>query len=495
MKRKTKFIIFAGLLSVISLVGCLVNEEPPEQVEKKDVADITVEEAKEYFNSNVITFHLSPPGTTRTVDDELVSTPMWEKAMALNFEGRRIIDIPVDAPFASIRKLENPSDSISLKNKGINTITRLIAEKDVDDKILFTIVRITGENQYVLRHRKKFLKMRVNSIDEFSGMIKYYTLQGELIFGKKYESGNVIATITPVDTGTSKAQTRAMMEEQCDFVYYQIDEYYCQDVYVGGELLDHSCNLANSWTETVWECRMVEIPDPDICLICGQNPCQCSESELEGLTKAPCDKAQELSLNVEFTSRINDLYKKTYPHKAGNTEQGFIYTSTGEVIYPAITSMGHVSFTNTQVTGTEFLEWYHSHPGGGGAIPSLGDLKALSIRYQQGYIKSDEFTYGVVSQYGCLSIMITSPEDFAIFAEKIRNKEFENEWKNDIDNGKSVPSFETKIQEVMTFFDVHKAGLSIMFRPMQDEDINNNFENWKAKDLDENNKLTDKDCK
>ena len=187
--------------------------------------------------------------------------------------------------------------------------------------------------------------------------------------------------------------------------------------------------------------------------------------------------------------------KKTYPHKAGNTEQGFIYTSKGVIIHPTFTDMGSVKYTYAQVAGHEFKEWYHSHPGGGATIPSLGDLKALSLRYQQGHIKSDDFTYGVVSYYGCLSIMISSPKDFTTFAEKVRNKEFDDEWNRDIDNGKSVSRFEIKIQQVMSFFTKHKAGLSVMFRPMQDEHIDNNFENWIAKDLNENNELIDKDCK
>ena len=68
----------------------------------------------------------------------------------------------------------------------------------------------------------------------------------------------------------------------------------------------------------------------------------------------------------------------TYPYKAGNTEQGFIYTSKGEIIKPIITEMGRVSYANTQVTGHEFKEWYHSHPGE--AIPSLGFGYSLSTR-------------------------------------------------------------------------------------------------------------------
>ena len=42
----------------------------------------------------------------------------------------------------------------------------------------------------------------------------------------------------------------------------------------------------------------------------------------------------------------------------------------------------------------------HSHPTGS-MITSWADLKALAIRYQQGYVKSENFTYGVVSEFGC----------------------------------------------------------------------------------------------
>ena len=57
-------------------------------------------------------------------------------------------------------------------------------------------------------------------------------------------------------------------------------------------------------------------------------------------------------------------------------------------------------------------------------ITSWADLKALAIRYQQGYVKSENFTYGVVSEFGCMSIMITSPTDFNTFATKVRMVNF-----------------------------------------------------------------------
>lgn len=47
------------------------------------------------------------------------------------------------------------------------------------------------------------------------------------------------------------------------------------------------------------------------------------------------------------------------------------------------------------------MEWYHSHPTGS-MITSWADLKALAIRYQQGYVKSENFTYGVVGSVRCV---------------------------------------------------------------------------------------------
>ena len=84
---------------------------------------------------------------------------------------------------------------------------------------------------------------------------------------------------------------------------------------------------------------------------------------------------------------------------------------------------------------------------------------------------------------------------FCCLCRENRNKEFDDEWNKNINNGEIVSGFEIKIRQVMSFFKKNDAGLSIMFRPMQDENVENNFENWIAKDLNENDELIDKDCK
>ena len=103
------------------------------------------------------------------------------------------------------------------------------------------------------------------------------------------------------------------------------------------------------------------------------------------------------------------------------------------------------------------MEWYHSHPTGS-MITSWADLKALAIRYQQGYVKSENFTYGIVSTFGCLSIMITSPVDFNAFATKVRNG--------------------------------NNSGLSVMFSSNIDE----SNPTWNAQELASNGKSINMEC-
>ena len=87
MERKTKFLIFTGMLSVTILAGCLENDET--QTENSG-SEITVAEAQKSFESSAKTFHLSPSEVTRKADEELLSIPLWAKASVLDFEKRKI---------------------------------------------------------------------------------------------------------------------------------------------------------------------------------------------------------------------------------------------------------------------------------------------------------------------------------------------------------------------------------------------------------------------
>lgn len=273
MKRNTKFTIFTGMFSILLLVGCLMNDESPT---KEKAIGLTVEEAQQNFESSVKTFRLSPPQVTRTLDEESLATPLWGKASVLVFENKEIVEVPVEAPATFIHEKRNLADTVSKKNQWCNTAVSLVAEKGTDGSVFFTIARITVEGEYLKRHKERPIKVRIGSLSDFSGAVRYYTMQGELISGCKYSSGKIIATISPCDSTKSVVKTRSS-HEVCTESVTEYTDYFCTDVYIGGEFMSTSCEATGSWTQSEWHCHTVQDPDP-VCSKCKQNPCVCGQS-------------------------------------------------------------------------------------------------------------------------------------------------------------------------------------------------------------------------
>ena len=273
MKRNTKFTIFTGMFSILLLVGCLMNDESPT---KEKAIGITVGEAQQYFESSVKTFRLSPPKVTRSLDEESLATPLWGKASALEFENKEIVEVPVEAPATFIHEKRNLADTISKKSQWCNTAVSLVAEKGTDGNVFFTIARITVEGEYLKRHKERPIKVRIGSLSDFSGAVRYYTMQGELISGCKYSSGKIVGRISPCDSIKGIVNTSSSHEE-CTETVTEYTDYLCTDVYIGGELMSNTCVATGSWTQSEWHCRTVQDPDP-VCSKCKQNPCVCSQS-------------------------------------------------------------------------------------------------------------------------------------------------------------------------------------------------------------------------
>lgn len=50
------------------------------------------------------------------------------------------------------------------------------------------------------------------------------------------------------------------------------------------------------------------------------------------------------------------------------------------------------------------------------------------------------------------------------------------------------------LENLLLFFDETNAGLSMLFRPMNDWETGNHQENWIPKELNNNNKMTNSNC-
>lgn len=125
----------------------------------------------------------------------------------------------------------------------------------------------------------------------------------------------------------------------------------------------------------------------------------------------------------------------------------------------------------------------------------------MAYYYQKGNIDVENYSFGVISDVGCLSVIIVSEDLYSTFANKIYNtdkgsdKDIMDSWTECIINVTyGIP--EESIGKIIIFFNQTNAGLSVMFRPMSPENKGNHTgEDWTAKTVNENGKYINKDCK
>ncbi|WP_330941523.1 hypothetical protein [Bacteroides sp. MSB163] len=233
-----------------------------------------------------------------------------------------------------------------------------------------------------------------------------------------------------------------------------------------------------------------QICDGDPCAVCGKRHCN------EVHTNDPCSKSQLLSGDADFRNKVDLFFDK---NQTEYFEDGWLKTSTGEYISPSNRTESSLSYDySRQVAGKLITEHYHCHPAitGQSCITSLSDLKKMAFYYQKGNIDVDNYSFGVISDIGCLSIIITSEDLFAIFADKVYNENKESDdvinsaWEDNITNVKSgIP--EESIGKLIRFFNSTNAGLSVMFRPMSPTDKN---KDWVTKIVNENDQYSNKNC-
>lgn len=152
----------------------------------------------------------------------------------------------------------------------------------------------------------------------------------------------------------------------------------------------------------------------------------------ENKEQDPCSTAESLSSNTDFRNKVDDYFDKNLTSKL---EDGWMKTKSGEYIYPDIQTDKSMNYSAKLTTGKIFVEQYHCHPVGQSCIPSPDDLQKMAFYYQTGRIDVPNYSYGVISDTGCISIIITSEEEYAIFAQAMYNKNEEKkteQWLMDI---------------------------------------------------------------
>ena len=383
------------------------------------------------------------------------------------------------------------------------SLTRLIVrtDRETQEVVGFTMTIIPSVEYLELTAFNPFHNTYVNRDEHFGGYIIYHDLDGTFTNGWKYVDGKITHTISesivPVDSIKNNPSAQTRRYEVCEQYVYEvlIEECYewCTQTEWGT-----TCEIDNCiyYTEIYdsWEiCDWIEEDEDDYnggSYIPKPKPDPTPQPEEN--TKDPCETAKEVSSNQALKDRVNTIFDQTFPYRVGATEHGYIRTTSGEMIYPTTLTPTSVQYSSGDIANKSYSEWYHSHPTGV-PITSLSDLKALSEAYLKGRISSNDFTYGVMAEYGCTIISINSKDDFKTFATNMQNGIYDALFDDLVQHGEKGDS-DQSLENLLLFFDETNAGLSMLFRPMNDWETGNHQENWIPKELNNNNKMTNSNC-
>ena len=499
MKHYKKRSLWALAMFILILYAC-VDEVAWRTTPENN--SISVKEAQRYFNEHVQTFYLCGGKQARSADEALLVTPLWEKGKNVLFRNQQMVEVPVYAPMTITKNLNAMQEDSA---RHVNTLYNLLAEKMEDGNILFTIAKVTCEIDCLKKIRGKRLTFHIgyDNLKEFSGTIRYYSLEGEFLTGFDYRNGRRIAIIEsskPYDPNKESSAKRKATRggyEYCRTDFIAEDVFYCYDVIIGGEVTKSVCEYDHTDYYEETHCEWIETGDGDS----GEG----GEGEGGGGVgenkepTEPCVATALLTGDASFKSRVEEHIKNIANHLSDGIEDGWAKTSENLILSPSHSSNGKCSFAGYHQDlanrGVKIQEQFHTHPTGG-PIPSASDLANLSGTYVNGLIEPDNFVYGVLSQMGCTSLVISDVKKFETFKEEVlRNYEnFKNQY-NNIFAGATVNLLES-ITTLIKFLEERDSGLSVIFveTDRSTEVIKINWEDFKPREINTNNELIIKNC-
>ena len=213
----------------------------------------------------------------------------------------------------------------------------------------------------------------------------------------------------------------------------------------------------------------------------------------------PCAMARNMNNNVQgFKDRVNTMHGEVSPHNTdfASTENGWVRTSDGRIYTPAEKRQSRLKYNWSTMEGS-LTEWYHTHPMGA-MLPNISDLRALAQQYRNGRITDVEnFSYGVISSFGCASLVITSEDAFKKFAEKIKTEEGMKEIDDAYNSYQQITLrkeryVEDLMKEYSDFLSKSTSGLQLLYRNYNSSE--KEWEDWNVKEI-KNNVLSNNPCK
>jgi len=223
MKKKYYLYIALSVVAALVLYSCVKDYlDEPDSKGKYSNIDLTVQEAREFFEGFVTEFKVAgfsqvEEQMTRSGKSMPAIAPVWSKGRTFSLDGVPTVEIPLSTPLISVQTKKEGQTTTHFKN----TIYYLLAQKTSEGEILYYEVAYTANVKWFKGHNLNNLrKLSLLDMSEFSGKITYYDTGGRLIGGRLLKDGRDVGEIKSSNVDASvhlpgkPMQTRAIVNEE-----------------------------------------------------------------------------------------------------------------------------------------------------------------------------------------------------------------------------------------------------------------------------------------
>lgn len=496
-----------GLMSFL-VYSCFSDDFSIDKENMKDKSiighnkELTIAEANEWFNANnqaITKIRVS------NLEKSILIKPQWSKAQERKGENYEIVETPLLTNRSIIFKDAATIDNkLELSPKKFYNVSRLVVQKNLKTGDISSFIMIIRGSYDYMKETDRLNKNNFFHIEpDFEGDVYYYGLEQGLMYGYRYKSGIIVSTIA-LGMEEDNEKTRATgpnVTENCHMEKIMVE-------------VGRSCQTYTD-EEFGFPVEVCEVfYSPEFVLVCDDKPgvtppvgpdIDPNPNPNPPPLPASCAKSDEMTNDNILMYRIYTVYDaacsideeslRNMLSRGGYTMEWLgwtdrFYNEINPTIYDG--NGRRRLFDKNDLAGKNFEEWYHIQPYPSIGIPLLEDLMELGELYNKGRINVYKFTYGIVSWYGCLSLMITNERGgcFDLFLKDIKYGKLDTEYNQCIQEGNGKTERQ-RIGLFIKFLDDNKSGLSVIFA-YPDDYAMNAF--W-PQIIDENNSMMDDACR
>lgn len=236
LKKATSLLLATVCLSVVIINSCKKDSHTNQQ---NTVSDPVIAQAKSWYESTFPTgTKLSTQAVSGNKDLNQVISPDWQHGDTYTKLSAAVIEMPLDPAHTLASVLKDPAKNISYNNK-TNSRSSFLVLKD-SSGYHACIMTLIGDPTYLGNDPGKLAKSTYRKYDPaFSGLVLYFTPQGQYLNGYKYQNGHLIIPAQAQDN-----QSKLKVNEASAL-------FLCTDYYVDTYVNDQQVDTHYAYTECV----------------------------------------------------------------------------------------------------------------------------------------------------------------------------------------------------------------------------------------------------